>query len=82
MSRQESEIVVARNRRARHDYRLEESGLMIVPLSLDMKDGRAMVEIALARGKKTWDKRHALAERQAALQIEQAVGQRLKRMRD
>jgi SsrA-binding protein len=36
----------------------------------------------LARGKKTWDKRHALAERQAARDIQQALGRRLKRMPD
>ncbi len=42
-----------------------ESGLTLVPLSLYFKDGRAKVEIALARGKKNYDKRHALAERQA-----------------
>jgi len=62
--------------------RVEERGLTIVPLSLYFKDGRAKVEIALARGKKTWDKRHALAERQAVREIEQAVGRRLQGMRD
>jgi SsrA-binding protein len=43
-------------------------------------DGRAKVEIALARGKKSWDKRHALAERQATREKEQALGRRLKGM--
>ena len=47
------------------ERRVNERGLTIVPLSLYFKDGRAKVEIALAKGKKTWDKRHALAERQA-----------------
>ena len=42
-----------------------ESGLTLVPLSLYFKDGRAKVEIALARGKKNYDKRHALAEKDA-----------------
>ena len=42
-----------------------ESGLTIVPLSLYFKDGKAKVEIALARGKKNYDKRHALAEKDA-----------------
>ena len=53
-----------------------------MPLSLYFKDGRAKVEIALARGKKTWDKRQALAERQAAREAEQAVGRRLKGIPD
>jgi SsrA-binding protein len=64
------------------ERRVNERGLTIVPLSLYFKDGRAKVEIALARGKKTWDKRHALAERQATREVEQAVGRRLKGMRD
>ena len=45
-------------------------------------DGRAKIEIGLAKGKKSWDKRHALAERQATRETEQAVGRRLKGMRD
>ena len=51
-----------------------------MPLSLYFKDGRAKVEIALARGKKTYDKRHALAERQANREKQQALGRRLKGM--
>lgn len=39
-------------------------GHTIVPLALYFSDGRAKVEIALARGKKEYDKRHALRERQ------------------
>lgn len=39
-------------------------GRTIVPLALYFVDGRAKVEIALARGKKEYDKRHALRERQ------------------
>ena len=35
-----------------------------MPLSLYFKEGRAKLEIALARGKKEWDKRHALKEKQ------------------
>ncbi len=47
------------------ERRVTERGLTIVPLSLYFKDGRAKVEIALVEGKKTDDKRHALAEREA-----------------
>ena len=60
------------------ERRVNERGLTIVPLSLYFKDGRAKIEIALAKGKKTYDKRHALAERQAAREAQQAVGRRLK----
>jgi SsrA-binding protein len=44
---------------------LKQGGLTIVPLSLYFKDGRAKVEIALAKGKKSHDKRQALMEKQA-----------------
>ena len=59
-----------------------ESGHTIVPLALYFKDGRAKVEIALARGKKAYDKRHALAERQANREKVEAVQRRLKGHRD
>lgn len=60
------------------ESRVNERGLTIVPLSLYFKDGRAKVEIALAKGKKTYDKRRALAERQANREAQQAMGRRLK----
>ena len=47
-----------------HARKTRESGHTIVPLSLYFKDGRAKVEIAVAKGKKQYDKRHALRERQ------------------
>ena len=62
------------------ERQVNEKGLTIVPLALYFIDGRAKVEIALAKGKKSWDKRHALAERQANREKEQAVGRRLKGM--
>ncbi len=62
------------------ERKVAEKGYTIVPLALYFKDGRAKVEIALAKGKKTWDKRHAIAERQADREKEQALGRRLKGM--
>ena len=64
------------------ERKTSEKGYTIVPLSLYFKDGRAKVEIALAKGKKSWDKRHAIAERTAKRETEVAVGRRLKGMRD
>ncbi|MET0467631.1 SsrA-binding protein SmpB [Aeromicrobium choanae] len=60
------------------EHRTQSKGLTIIPLSLYFKDGRAKVEIALARGKKAYDKRHAIAERQASRDAEREVGRRLK----
>ncbi|WP_043620532.1 SsrA-binding protein SmpB [Nonomuraea candida] len=54
----------------------KEGGLTIVPLTLYFKDGRAKVEIAVARGKKDWDKRQALAEQQAKREMARALRHR------
>ena len=43
--------------------RVAQQHLTLVPLSLYLKDGRAKVELAVARGRKTYDKRAAIAER-------------------
>ena len=64
------------------ERRVTEKGLTVIPLSLYFVDGRAKIEIGLAKGKKTWDKRHSLAERQATREIEVEVGRRAKGMRD
>lgn len=49
---------------------VEQKGFTVVPLRIYFKDGRAKVEIALGRGKKTHDKRHATAERDTARQLD------------
>ena len=79
-SRRKRKLLLHRSEIDKLERRVSESGLTIVPLRLYFHDGRAKVEIALARGKKTWDKRQALAERQAVREIEQVVGRRLKGM--
>lgn len=56
-----------------------ETGYTLVPLSLYFKDGYAKVEIALARGKKEYDKRHALAEKQAKREAEREMGRARRR---
>jgi SsrA-binding protein len=61
--------------------KLKESGLALIPLSLYFKDGRAKVELALGKGRKSYDKRQVLAERDAAKEIRKAVGRYAKGMR-
>ncbi len=56
----------------------KEGGLTLVPLSLYFKDGRAKVEIALARGKRSYDKRQTLATRDAAREVARELGRRAK----
>ena len=52
---------------------VREKGLTLVPTRLYFKDGRVKVELALARGKNTVDKRRTLVERDAKRQIERAL---------
>jgi SsrA-binding protein len=53
--------------------KLSEAGVTLVPLKVYFKDGLVKVEIALAKGKRQWDKRQALAERDAKRETERAV---------
>ncbi|MFG2722625.1 SsrA-binding protein SmpB [Streptomyces sp. NPDC048416] len=50
-----------------------ESGHTIVPLALYFKDGRAKIEIALAKGKKEYDKRQTLREKQDRRETDRAI---------
>lgn len=60
--------------------KLSDSGMTIVPLSIYFKDGWAKVELALARGKKDYDKRQDLAKRDASREINRELGRRSKGM--
>lgn len=55
---------------------VERSGYTIIPLQMYLRDGRAKVEIALAKGKAKHDKRRAIAERDAQREIERAMRDR------
>lgn len=52
-------------------------GLTLVPLKLYLKNGIAKVELGLARGKKMYDKRDVIAQRDAQRQIERALSQKV-----
>lgn len=54
----------------------QETGLTIIPIALYFKDGYAKIEIGVARGKKSYDKRHALAEREAKRDADRAMARR------
>jgi SsrA-binding protein len=53
--------------------KVQERGLTLVPTRMYWKNGRAKVELALARGKETRDKRRDIADREARRQIERAL---------
>jgi SsrA-binding protein len=57
-----------------------ESGLTLVPLSMYFSSGKVKVELALARGKRSYDKRQDLAKRDADREVARALGRRSKGM--
>lgn len=63
------------------ESKTQESGHTIVPLSLYFKDGRAKVEIALAKGKKEYDKRQTLREQQDRRESDRAISAARRRQR-
>ena len=60
----------------------KESGLSLVPLSMYFKDGKVKVELALAKGKHSYDKRQDMAQRDADREVRRALGRRNKGMAD
>ncbi|GLZ30779.1 SsrA-binding protein [Lentzea sp. NBRC 105346] len=56
----------------------KESSLTLIPLQMYFKDGYVKVELALAQGKKAYDKRQAIAKRDANREIAKAHGRALK----
>jgi SsrA-binding protein len=58
----------------------KESGLTLVPLSIYFSAGKVKVELALARGKRSYDKRQDLARRDADREVQRALGRRTKGM--
>ena len=55
---------------------IQERGLTLVPLSLYFSDGKVKIELALARGKRAYDKRQDLAKRDAAREIDRELRRR------
>lgn len=59
----------------------QETGHTLVPLALYFKDGRAKVEVALAKGKKEYDKRQTLREKQDRRESDRAISAARRRQR-
>jgi SsrA-binding protein len=81
-ARRKRKLLLHRSEIDKIDRKVSEKGFTLVPLALYFKDGRAKVEIGVARGKKAYDKRHAIAERTANREKEQALGRHLKGIPD
>jgi SsrA-binding protein len=59
--------------------RIAQKSLTLVPLSVYFKDGIVKVEVALARGRRLYDKRHAIAERDANREAERVIREHQRR---
>ena len=74
--RRKRKLLLHKNEIVRLEMDAQAKGHTIVPLQLYFLDGRAKVEIALARGKKEYDKRQTLRERQDNLEAQRAMRHR------
>jgi SsrA-binding protein len=71
--RRDRKLLVNKAELAKLIGKLKDSGTTLVPLSLYFKDGKAKVEIAVARGKKAHDKREAIKAREADREVARVV---------
>ncbi len=74
--RRDRKLLVHRDELNRLIGKTKEGGLTLIPLSIYFKDGKAKIELALARGKKTHDKRAALLEREMGREVEREISRR------
>ncbi|MCA0252041.1 MAG: SsrA-binding protein SmpB [Actinobacteria bacterium] len=75
-SRRNRKLLLHRKEIAKLAKETANSGRTIVPLAVYFSDGYAKVEIAVATGKKEWDKRHSIAEREANREAQRALAGR------
>ena len=75
--RRDRKLVVHKQELNKLIGKLKDSGTTLVPLQLYFKDGRAKVEIAVAKGKKAHDKREAIKEREANREVSRVVSRTL-----
>ncbi|QCB94158.1 SsrA-binding protein SmpB [Cellulomonas shaoxiangyii] len=71
--RRKRKLLLHRDEIDRLESKTREKGQTVVPLALYFLDGRAKIEIALARGKREYDKRQTLRERQDNLEAQRAI---------
>jgi SsrA-binding protein len=74
--RRQRKLLLHRNEIRELWDQVRQKGVTIVPLRVYLKEGRAKVEIAVAKGKKLYDKREAIAKRDAAREVERQIRNR------
>ncbi|MEV4916657.1 SsrA-binding protein SmpB [Streptomyces tirandamycinicus] len=80
-ARRKRKLLLHREEIDKLESKSQETGHTIVPLALYFKDGRAKVEIALAKGKKEYDKRQTLREKQDRREADRAMSAVRRRQR-
>jgi SsrA-binding protein len=75
----ERKLLLHKSEIARMEGKISERGFTLVPLALYFKDGRAKVELAIARGKKTHDKRESIKQREDQRAVDRALSNARKR---
>src|SRR5207244_2988555 len=76
--RRKRKLLLHRHEIDKLERRVNERGLTLVPLALYFKDGKAKVEIGVAKGKKSYDKRHTIATRDAQREATRELGRQAK----
>lgn len=71
--KRERKLLLHKREIAKLQSSAQEKGLTLIPLSFYLKNGRVKVKVAIARGKKTYDKRAALKEREHKRSIDRAM---------
>jgi SsrA-binding protein len=74
--RRRRKLLLHRREILRLDAKIRQRGYTVIPTRMYLKKGRAKVEIALARGKRKYDKRREIAEKDAARDIERSFARR------
>ena len=80
--RRSRKLLLHRAEIAKIAARLRDTGLTLIPLALYFSDGYAKVEIGVAKGRRAYDKRQAIAERDAKREAARAMGRRRKGYED
>ena len=74
--RRKRKLLLHKHQIVKLSHKVKEGGYTLVPLQIYFSDGRAKVEIAVAKGKREYDKRQALRERQDRREAERAMSTR------
>lgn len=74
--RRKRKLLLHKHEIVKISHKTKEGGYTLIPLQIYFKDGRAKVELAVAKGKKEYDKRQALRERQDKREADRAIASR------